>query len=529
MGTAASFLLREAMQADMTKRIVIVGGGTAGWLTAAYLVRTLAPAGWRITLVESAAIGIIGVGEGTFPTIRDTLAAIGIDEREFLRKADGSFKQGVRFAGWAGRPTPGNAGDDYFHPFNLPFGGDDGLLPYWIKADGEARRPAYADAVTAQGHVIRAGRAPKRASDAAFAGPMNYAYHFDAARFADHLREVATANGVERIEATIGEVRQHADGRIAAVVPDDGRDPIEGDFFVDCSGFRALLIGKTLNAPFKSVSDVLFNDRALAIQVPHAHPDDAIRPYTLATAHEAGWTWDIGLGARRGIGYVYSSRHSDDDAAERTLRAYLGDAGKDLTARQLRFESGYRETQWIGNCAAVGLAAGFFEPLESTGIMLIEVAARMLGDFLGSPALDEAAMAAAARQYNRLMVARFAAIVEFLKLHYCISARRDTAYWRDNSDPASFPEGLRDKLAQWRHRPPSRFDFIADHETFLPASWQFILYGMGFRTDPQMVGARYHDDAQAGQAFLRVFDAAKQAVANLPPHRQLLEELRRAA
>jgi 2-polyprenyl-6-methoxyphenol hydroxylase-like FAD-dependent oxidoreductase len=325
------------MQADMTKRIVIVGGGTAGWLTAAYLVRTLAPAGWRITLVESAAIGIIGVGEGTFPTIRDTLAAIGIDEREFLRKADGSFKQGVRFAGWAGRPTPGNAGDDYFHPFNLPFGGDDGLLPYWIKADGEARRPAYADAVTAQGHVIRAGRAPKRASDAAFTGPMNYAYHFDAARFADHLREVATANGVERIEATIGEVRQHADGRIAAVVPDDGRDPIEGDFFVDCSGFRALLIGKTLNAPFKSVSDVLFNDRALAIQVPHAHPDDAIRPYTLATAHEAGWTWDIGLGARRGIGYVYSSRHSDDDAAERTLRAYLGDAGKDLTARQLRF------------------------------------------------------------------------------------------------------------------------------------------------------------------------------------------------
>ncbi len=513
----------------MTRRIVIVGGGTAGWLTAAYLVRTLAPAGWSIALVESAAIGIIGVGEGTFPTIRDTLAAIGIDEREFLRKADGSFKQGVRFAGWTGRATPGAAADDYFHPFNLPYGGDEGLLPYWIKADGEANRPAYADAVTAQGHVVRAGRAPKRAGDPGFSGPMNYAYHFDAARFADFLRDVATANGVERIEATIGEVRRRPDGGIASVLPDDGRDAIAGDFFVDCSGFRALLIGKTLDVSFRSVGDTLFNDRALAIQVPHAGPGEAIRPYTLATAHEAGWTWDIGLGARRGIGYVYSSRHSSDEAAERTLRAYLGGAGKAIAVRQLRFESGYRETQWVGNCAAVGLAAGFFEPLESTGIMLIEVAARMLGDFLGAPALDDAGMAAAGRQYNRLMAGRFAAIVEFLKLHYGISQRRDTAYWRDNTDPASFPEGLRDKLAQWRHRPPSRFDFVVDHETFLPASWQFILYGMGFRTDPQTVGALHRDDAEAGKAFLRVFDAARQAVANLPPHRQLLEELRRAA
>lgn len=512
----------------MAKRIIIVGGGTAGWLTAAYLIRSLGRSGWSITLVESPDIGIIGVGEGTFPTIRETLSAIGVDEREFLREADGSFKQGVRFSGWTGGPTPGNDTDDYFHPFNLPYGGDEGLLPYWIKAAGEARRPSYADAVTVQGHVIRAGCAPKRASDPGFDGPMNYAYHFDAARFADYLRKVATANGVERIEATINEVRQAEDGRIAAVVPGDGREAIEGDFFIDCSGFRALLIGKALGSPFRHVGDVLFNDRALAMQVPHGDADTPIRPYTLATAHEAGWTWDIGLGARRGIGYVYSSRHSDDEAAERVLRAYIGKAADGLSPRQLRFESGYRSVQWIGNCAAVGLSAGFFEPLESTGIMLIEVAARMISDFLSSPAIDEAAMAAAARQYNRLMLARFDAIVEFLKLHYCISGRRDTAYWRDNSDAASIPEGLRDKLAQWRHRPPSRFDFVVDHETFLPASWQFILYGMGFRTDPAAVSSSHRDDEQAGAAFVRVFQAARQAVAELPPHRALLEQLRAA-
>ncbi|MBU3077739.1 tryptophan halogenase family protein [Sphingomonas quercus] len=514
----------------MNRRIVIVGGGTAGWLTAAWLIRTLGPAGWAVTVVESADIGIIGVGEGTFPTIRDTLAAIGADERRFLKEADASFKQGVRFVDWAGGPTPGSPADDYFHPFNLPYGGDEpGLLPYWIKAEGEARRPSYADAVTAQGHVIRAGRAPKRAEDPAFAGPMNYAYHFDAARFAAYLRDTAIGHGVERIEATIGEVRRAPDGTIAAVVPTDGRAAVAGDFFVDCSGFRALLIGDTLASPFASCGGVLFNDRALAIQVPHAAADTPIRPYTLATAHEAGWTWDIGLGARRGIGYVYSSRHSDDEAAERVLRAYVGKGADGLSVRQLRFATGYRERQWVGNCAAIGLAAGFFEPLESTGIMLIEIAARMLGDFLAAPALDAGAMAAASRQFNQLMAARFAAIVEFLKLHYCISGRRDTAYWRDNTDPATWPEGLRDKLAQWRHRPPSRFDFVVDHETFLSASWRFILYGMGFRTDPAATLAVTPADADAGAAFIRVRQAADQAVAALPSHRALLDQLRLAA
>jgi glycine/D-amino acid oxidase-like deaminating enzyme len=511
------------------KRIVIVGGGTAGWLTAAYLSRNLPgagqPHGWAVTLVESPDIGTIGVGEGSFPTLRSTLATLGRSEGEFLRASHATFKQGVRFVGWAGGPTPGsNGADDYFHPFNLPFGGDaPGLLPFWLDGASDPARAAYADAVTAQERVIRAGRGPKRAQDPDFGGPMNYAYHFDAARLAGFLRDVATSNGVERIEATIATVDRSEQGDIAAVCPSDGQPAIEGDFFVDCSGFRALLIGDTLGARFKSVEDVLFNDRAIALQIPHERPDTPVAPYTLATAHDAGWIWDIGLIDRRGTGCVYSSRHMSDDEAEAVIRRYAGPVEKGLQTRRLQFRTGYREQQWIGNCMAIGLSAGFFEPLESTGIMLIEVAARMLAEMLNGP-VDRAALEGAARNFNRQMPARFDAIVEFLKLHYAVSRRTDTAYWRDNTDPASWPEGLRDKIAQWRRRLPSRFDFVVDHETFLPPSWAFILHGLGFDTQAGAgaYAASPGDGADARIAFDRVRQAGAQAVEALPDHRALL-------
>lgn len=493
-------------------RIVILGGGTAGWLAAAYLARTL---GMRdVVLVESSRIGIIGVGEGTFPTIRTTLAGLGIGEAEFLTRADATFKQGVLFEGWA------TGADSYFHPFNMPVGGEDeALLPHWIAAAEDPARPSWADAVTVQERLIRAGRAPKRPGDPDFSGPMNYAYHFDAARFADYLRDISIAAGVTRIEGTVASAERAPDGDIAALMLTDGRR-VAGGFFLDCSGFSALLIGRTLGAGFTSCADHLFNDRALALQLPYDCPDAPVRPYTLATAHDAGWTWDIGLSERRGIGYVYSSRHCSDEDAEATLRRYLGPQGAALAPRPLRFETGYRETQWIGNCVALGLSAGFFEPLESTGIMLIEAALKMIGDFL-VPA-DQTARKAAARSFNRLMAARFEHIVTFLKLHYCITRRTDTAYWRDNADPASIPESLQDMLLQWRRRPPSRFDFVVDLETFLPPSYHYILYGMGFETRLAAGERHYPGASEAREAFARVRTAQSGALGALPDHRSLL-------
>lgn len=494
-------------------RILILGGGAAGWLSAAYLARSLPDA--AITLVESPAIATVGVGEGSFPSLRNTLSFIGLDERAFLRDADAAFKQGVVFDGWKA------AGTSYFHPFNAPHrAGPVDLAPYWLLRRAAGAATPFADAVTLQGEVVRQGRAPKRLSDPDFAGPMNYAYHFDAAKLAAALAARARTLGVRHLQGEADGVTLAPDGRIAGVHV-AGHGDLSADLYLDCTGFRARLIGEALGARFRPAGDSLFNDRAVALQLPYDRPDAPIVPATVATAHAAGWTWDIGLPSRRGVGYVYSSAHCDDDRAEATLRAYAGPAADGLSARRLRFDTGYRETPWIGNCVAVGLAAGFFEPLESTGVMLIEIAAAMIAD-LFTP--DPDGMAAAARRYNAMMSERHARIIDFLKLHYALS-RRPEPYWRDNADPRSWSETLRDHLAQWARRPVSRFDFAVDHETFLPPSYQFILYGMDAPVETQALAARHPHAAAAERAFDEVRRGAPEALRHLPGHRDLLTAL----
>lgn len=504
------------------RSILIVGGGTAGWLTAAFLARTLGTAadhGVAITLVESSDIGIIGVGEGTFPSIKGTLAAIGIDEASFLRASDATFKQGIKFVDWV-RPRGAPGADHYFHPFNLPSqrpGGPE-LLPYWLL--GGAGDAAFAEAATMQKRVADACHGPKRITDADFLGPMNYAYHFDAARFAALLCERAQSLGVKRLLATVERVELDPQGAIAAVVTREcGK--LSAGLYIDCSGFRAALIGAALGSPYRSVNDTLFVDRALAMQVPYPQADTPIASYTISTAHEAGWIWDIGLDRRRGTGYVYSSRHTDDARAEQVLRGYLGPAANGLAPRQLKFNVGYRELQWVRNCVAVGLSAGFLEPLESSGIGLIETAAYLIGHLFPYDGNTEPA----AQRFNRQMAARYARIVDFLKMHYCLTQRRDTTFWLDNTDPATVPDTLKELLALWRCRPPHRLDFIADLEMYLVASWQFVLYGMEFRTDLSAARAAYPRMEEARREFRTIREVAAHALADLPPHRQLLEQV----
>ena len=508
------------------RHILVVGGGTAGWLTAAFLARTLGTAagGIRVTLVESSDIGIIGVGEGTFPSIRGTLHAIGLDEARFVRECDATFKQGVSFVDWS------RVGERYFHPFNAPSQrpGALELMPYWLL--GEAAAPdgtprAFADAVSMQQRVADASRAPKRASDGDWLGPMNYAYHFDAGKFAALLATHAQSLGVERVIATVDRVALREDGHIDAVHTRE-RGALGADLFIDCTGFRAALIGAALGVAKKPLDDVLFVDRALALQVPYPAPDAPIASYTLSTAHAAGWTWDIGLHRRRGVGYVYSSRHSSDEQAERVLRGYVGAAADALAPRLLKLDTGYRETQWVGNCVAIGLSAGFLEPLESSGIGLIEAAAYLVGYLL--PADGD--FAPAARQFNEQMRGRFERIVDFLKLHYALTRRDDSAFWRDNADPATWTATLRDRLAQWRCRAPHRLDFIADLEMYPPSSWQYVLYGMGYATDLAHARAAWPRAAEARQEFATIAQVAQRALGDLPDHRTLVEALcRRAA
>lgn len=503
------------MQQRMAKRreILIVGGGTAGWMAAAYLARSLGQS-VGITLLESPEIGIIGVGEGTFPTIRDTLRFLGIDEGRFVREAAATFKQGVRFTGWQ-QPARGKP-HSYFHPFEPPFYAEGAnLVPYWLLQD-EVARPPFAEAMTIQNRVAEAKRAPKQPDDGDFAGPLNYAFHFDAVKLSRVLAARARELGVVHLTGRLHEVVLDDRGGIARVETEAG--PLTADLFVDCTGFRAELIGRALGSPFQAIGDQLFTDRALTCKLPYDHADAPIESYTVATAHEAGWIWDIGLADARGIGCVYASRYIDDDRAAEILAGYLGARAGEVTPRRLTFEAGWRERPWIGNCVAVGLAGGFLEPLESTGVVLIEAAVGMIAELFP----HHGPVDLPARRFNELMTARLANIVNFLKLHYCLSGRSEP-FWRDNADPATIPARLRELLEQWRYRPPSRFDFTLDVESFAFFNYQYILYGMGFGTDLSAGRADFPDTAEAERLFARIRTFGERATRDLPSHRALVE------
>jgi len=502
------------------RRILIVGGGTAGWLTAAYLARYLDIADQaqiEISLLESPELGIIGVGEGTFPTIRSTLKFLGIDETQFIRATSATFKQGIRFNDWLHAPQADGTRHHYLHPFEAPFYTEGtSLVPYWLLQD-EAVRPPFAEAVTIQNRVAESRRAPKKQGEGEFSGPLNYAYHFDAAKLARILKARAVELGVRHLAGLLTDVALDSDGAIARVETRE-LGALEADLYIDCSGFRAELIGKALGAPFKSVRDVLFADRALAAKIPYGDPDAPIESFTIAAAHEAGWTWDIGLEGARGIGTVYSSAHMTDDEAAQVLRGYIGH--DDFSARLLPFEPGYRETQWVKNCVAVGLSGGFVEPLESTGVLLIEAAVGMIAELFphGGP------VDAPAKRFNQLIVGRYERIIDFLKLHYCLS-RREEPFWRDNADPASIPDTLQELLRQWRHRPPGRFDFLLDLESFAFFNYQYILYGMDFRTDLSGGRGDFPNVAAAEKLFARIRGFSERATEDLPTHRALIRAI----
>lgn len=510
---------------ERKRSILIVGGGTAGWLTAAYLARFLGlsdDAQVAITLLESPQIGIIGVGEGTFPTIRKTLQFLGIDEARFIRETSATFKQGIRFVDWVRAPAGGEH-HHYFHPFEAPFETDGvGLVPYWLLQD-PATRPPFAEAMTIQNRVADAKRGPKRQHEGDFVGPLNYAYHFDAVALAGVLAARARELGVVHLHGEVARVAVAADGAIERIDTVDGGS-LTADLYIDCTGFRAELIGRALEVPFRSVRPTLFANRALTCKIVEERPDAPIESYTIATAHEAGWTWDINLNGARGVGCVYSGDHIDDDRAADILHAHVGAARGEIATRRIAFEAGYRTRQWVGNCVAVGLSGGFLEPLESTGVVLIEAAIGMIAEMFP----HSGPVAAPARRFNELITARYDNIVNFLKLHYCLS-RRDEPFWRENADPASIPARLAELLDQWRHRPPSRFDFTLDLESFAFFNYQYILYGMGFETDVAAGRRQFPNADAAARAFARVKTFGERATLDLPAHRDLIRQINAVA
>ena len=506
------------MEERPIRSICIVGGGTAGWLTAGIIAARHPDL--DVTLVESETIGIIGVGEGTWPTMRSTLKKMGIAETDFFRECNASFKHGAKFARW----VSGGDSDFYYHPLMLPegFPGLD-LAPFWMK-HSEAHRdaPSFSSAVCFQEAVCESGLAPKLITTPEYAGVLNYAYHLDAGRFAGFLRDHCVAKlGIRHIVDDVAGVIKSDTGDIDAVqTRKSGR--FDADLFIDCSGFRSLLLGGALDVPFVDRSDVLFIDRALAMQVPYDDPQSAITPYTVSTAQKHGWIWDIGLQSRRGVGYVFSSHHTTSDAALAELRAYVGERHRDLQPREIRIPCGHRQTFWKGNCVAVGLSAGFLEPLESSALVLIELSAELIGSML--PATRETT-ATLAKRFNQVTQYRWDRIIDFLKLHYLLSQRTDSTFWIDNRDPASIPESLMEQLALWRHRAPGDADFTSNCEMFPAASYQYVLFGMGFRMDTrQRPPDRLLGDVQ--RAFAQNETLKTRWTKALPRNRELIDKIR---
>jgi len=441
----------------IAQRVVIVGGGTAGWMAAAALARFV-PASTRITLIESDAIGTVGVGEATIPGIRLFNQMLGLDEAEFLRATNGSFKLGIRFEGWSGE------GSGYLHAFGS-IGRGLGLVPfhhYWLRGGGAAN-PASLWGHMPGAQAAMAGRFAPDPGRPDLPSGLAWAYHFDASLYAALLRRHAESAGVARVEGRIASVTHDRAGWIDHVVLDGG-EVHAGDLFIDCSGFRSLLIGETLAEPFDDWSELLPCDRALAVAGERASP---LPPYTRAIAHGAGWRWRIPLQHRTGNGLVYDSRHlSDDEAAERLLLALNGEATGD--PRPLRFTTGRRRRAWVGNCIALGLAAGFLEPLESTSIHLIQSGIARLLDFWPGGMLQPVDTDA----YNAETAAEWLAVRDFLILHYHANARTEP-FWAERR-AAPLPESLAARIAVFRAN--GRFR-RAGEELFAEAAWVQVMIG----------------------------------------------------
>ena len=491
------------MTQQANQHFVIAGGGTAGWMSAAALSR-FAPPGTRITLVESDAIGTVGVGEATIPQIHLFNGALGLDEAEFLRETKGSFKLGIEFDGWR------REGEAYMHAFG-DIGRPLGLLPfqhYWLRA----KAAGFAKPLQRYSLNELAARTMRMHRGKTAAGrEMPYAYHFDAGLYAAYLRRFAEARGVERIEGKIGNVAMDEAGAISALELEDGTR-VEGDFFIDCTGFRGLLIEGALEAGFDDWSRFLPCDRAMA--VPCAGGGD-FTPYTRATARKAGWQWRIPLQHRIGNGLVYCSEYLSDDEASGILLANL-DGEPQADPRPIRFTTGKRRVHWKANCLAIGLAAGFMEPMESTSIHLIQSAISRFMAVLpqGHPA------PATMDWFNAQADFEWERIRDFLVLHYTANERTGEPFW-DHVRTMELPDTLVAKMEQWRD---AGFIHREHEELFTEVAWFQVFAGQGVEAN----GYNPMADALAGDELRQLLEQTEAGIVEqvkpMPRHLDFLQD-----
>jgi 2-polyprenyl-6-methoxyphenol hydroxylase-like FAD-dependent oxidoreductase len=455
------------------KKIVIVGGGTAGWMAANLMAARWGKLGFEISLIESPDIGIIGVGEGSTPQLKGFMNSLGIRESDWMPACNATYKLGITFKDWSVR----SGFSSYFHPF--PAQPDDYTAPAFFHNSFVRRQgidvEGHPDHFFLATHLARQKKSPIAAESFPF--EINYGYHFDASLLGKFLGGLARARGVRHIQATIDDVRVNDNGDIDSVVTSNG-ECINGDLFVDCSGFRGLLIQQTLKGKFIPFASNLFNDAAVVMPTP---TQEHVESQTISTALRHGWAWSIPLTSRVGNGYVFSSSFCSKDAAETELRAHLGLLDSDVEARHLNMKVGRLEQHWVNNCVAVGLSQGFIEPLEATALHLVQ---ETVEGFIDT--YEKGGFGALHRQvFNKSISDRFEAVRNYIVAHYRVNSRTDTEYWIQNGRNENISESLRAIINTWvtGKNLSDELERQKIDQYYPSISWHCLLAGYGIYPD----------------------------------------------
>ncbi len=503
------------------RNVTIVGGGTAGWLTASFL-RTLLSNSIKITLIESPNVPTVGVGEATVPSMPTTLDMMGIKHQDFFKRCNASFKMGVMFNNW--NVDKNGKFIRYLNGFNRP-GEIEGVEEaYYYLAYGAGRKD-FAQSYAPTVDLIRAYRGPTAITkNPKGQGPQGFAFHLDAGKFAGLLQDVGTARGVEHILADVDDVELDERGYVAALqLRDRGRHEVE--FVIDCTGFRGLIINKALGEPFINYSDYLGNNRAMALQIPHSDPDK-LESCTSSTALGAGWVWNVPLYNRIGTGYVFSDAHRTDEQARDEFMAHLGDrAPKGAEPRIIPMRIGRSRRTWVKNCLALGLSGGFIEPLESTAIHMIDMGIRWLMTYFPTTDFDDVTR----NRYDQVSNAMYDEVLEFISLHYQLGNRTDDPYWIDARTQLKVPDRLVENLELWKTRLPAATDFnrvyLFHHMVYQAVLLGKQVYQQGYAKDGVTMPVKLNKRAWE-KHLARMDGLTRDAVKYKADHRTLLTKLR---
>ncbi|MGB5690146.1 MAG: tryptophan halogenase family protein [Woeseiaceae bacterium] len=502
---------------ESMKSIVILGGGTAGWIAANLIATHWADKGLDITLVESPDIGIIGVGEGSTPPLKHFLEVIGVQESDWISRCDATYKVGITFKDWSTKPGFG----EYFHPFLCQ--PDEFSVPAFFHNSFLRRKGVDLDGHPSQ-FFLAWQLAEQRLAPVAppnFPFEMNYGYHFNSGLLGEFLQEWAAKKGVKYKQATVNDVVLDSEGNIDYLKTDDG-ETIKADFYVDSTGFRSQLLQQALQVPFESCEDVLFNDSAVVFPT---DPEDNPTPQTISTALKHGWAWKIPLTTRFGNGYVYSSKYVDDDDAEMEFRQHLGLQDSDIEARRLKFKVGRVREHWAKNCLAVGLSQGFIEPLEATALdMVQETVVRFIEAANKGGFTDEFR-----DEFNARISRRFDAVRDYIVCHYRINSRTDTEYWRDNGTNEKISKSLRELLTAWLAGKNITDELERQNlDAYFPSvSWNCLLAGKGIYPTQEQV--RPGSELAHEYDLKQIAQYLEGCALNFRPHHEQLRTVRKAA